>query len=372
MNRFLWITENYYPSRGGMAQSCDRITENLRKSGIYIDILHLTTAHVSKKEKHGQTGNYYAIELIEDQAHSINLAWIKTSQLHQKTPYTHLVAFGGNSPLIAAPVFSKWLNIKLITLLRGNDFDQAIFSSRKQDVLFRALKKSDLICTVSNDKTQRIKRLCPQANVAYIPNGISTNWQLLPSDIENAQKWKNQLNIDNEKLVIGLFGVLKAKKGFDFFLEALHMAHLITDIHLIITGEIPSSTQHRLQNSQISYSLLPFQDRYDLLQYYAVCDAIALPSFYDGMPNVLLEAGAVGIPPIVSDIEGLTAVVSGQQYGWVFENNNLKDAATQLLAFAETSNNQRKKIGENLKNRILELFNEKLETQAYLNELNKL
>lgn len=372
MKRFLWITENYYPSRGGMSQSCDRITTNLRQNGVYIDILHLTTAQLSKKEKQGSNGNYYAIELNEDQAHSINLAWIKAEQLHAESAYTHVVAFGGNLPLVAAPVFAKWLGAKLITLLRGNDFDMAVFSSRKQDILLQALRQSELVCTVSSDKKQKINQLLPGVSVEYVPNGITPNWKLLPSDIENAKKWKSELHIDKEILIIGLFGVLKAKKGFDFFLEALRVAHLITDVHLIITGEILPESLHKLQNSEISYSMLPFQDRYDLLQYYAVCDAIALPSFYDGMPNVLLEAGAVGIPPIVSDIPGLTDVVENKNFGWIFQNNNIKEAATQLLAFAETPAQERKKIGENIKNRILEHFNDQKETQHYLKLLQKI
>ena len=43
---------------------------------------------------------------------------------------------------------------------------------------------------------------------------------------------------------------------------------------------------------------LPFLDRFELLPWYAACDWIAIPSFYDGLPNVLAEAAALGIPLI--------------------------------------------------------------------------
>ncbi|MFN3315646.1 MAG: hypothetical protein ACK40K_02455, partial [Raineya sp.] len=40
--KVLWLTENYPPNRGGMAQSCDRIVFNLRKNSVEIHLLHLT------------------------------------------------------------------------------------------------------------------------------------------------------------------------------------------------------------------------------------------------------------------------------------------------------------------------------------------
>ena len=40
--RALWLTETYPPSRGGMAQSCDRIVRGLRRRGVTVDVLHFT------------------------------------------------------------------------------------------------------------------------------------------------------------------------------------------------------------------------------------------------------------------------------------------------------------------------------------------
>ena len=43
---------------------------------------------------------------------------------------THVVAFGGFVPLLAAPTYAAWLNVPLVTLLRGNDFDLGLFDAR--------------------------------------------------------------------------------------------------------------------------------------------------------------------------------------------------------------------------------------------------
>ena len=41
-HRVLWLTGHYPPSRGGMAQSCDRIVRGLRAAGAEVDVAHLT------------------------------------------------------------------------------------------------------------------------------------------------------------------------------------------------------------------------------------------------------------------------------------------------------------------------------------------
>ena len=59
----------------------------------------------------------------------------------------------------------------------------------------------------------------------------------------------------------------------------------------------------------VAHTLLPFLDRFELLTVYAACDVVALPSFYDGLPNVALEAAALGIPLLASDAGGLADLV---------------------------------------------------------------
>ena len=64
---------------------------------------------------------------------------------------------------------------------------------------------------------------------------------------------------------------------------------------------------------EIAWSHIPFTSRFDLLRWYAACDAVAIPSLYDGMPNVLLEAGALGIPVLGSSAGGLADVLADGQ-----------------------------------------------------------
>ena len=110
---------------------------------------------------------------------------------------------------------------------------------------------------------------------------------------------------------LGLFGQLKAKKGGVLLLEALARSGTAERFHLLLAGwlEPDMDAWLREHDGAISYTLLPFLDRYELLPWYAACDWIAIPSFYDGLPNVLMEAAALGIPLIASRAGGMADVL---------------------------------------------------------------
>ena len=65
-----------------------------------------------------------------------------------------------------------------------------------------------------------------------------------------------------------------------------------------------------LAEHELEHTALPFLDRYELLPWYAACDFIAIPSFYDGLPNVLVEAAALGVPLIASRVDGMADVLT--------------------------------------------------------------
>ena len=83
-----------------------------------------------------------------------------------------MVAFGGSRPIAAGPVYAAWLDVPLLTLIRGNDFDAAVFSAQRRPILDEAITRSALVCAVSRDKAEKIAALHPDTPVRWIPNGI--------------------------------------------------------------------------------------------------------------------------------------------------------------------------------------------------------
>lgn len=369
--KLLWITENYPPMRGGMAQSCDRIVFNLRKKNVEIHLLHLNPHVLSPKVSVSQCGNDILFPVEEDLAHTFHLLKHFLEKYLCQHQCTHLVNFGGYASMFLTPILSKIFDLPLITLLRGNDFDAGLFSPRRKNLVEECLLQSSLICAVSSDKIQLIQKLYPHLKVVFTPNGIDTSqWHCLPADIEHAQNWK-KTHVQAGRKVIGLFGHLKEKKGALFFLETLLRADLQDNIHLLIVGEMQKEMKDfLLAENSLAYTHYEFLDRYALLGFYPACDAVAIPSFYDGMPNVLLEAMALGLPIVASKVAGMADVLLNTA-NFLFEPNDFESCAEALNLFLQTENAFLQKIGKENCNLVQNQYTESQEADNYLNFFKK-
>ncbi|MBL3657256.1 glycosyltransferase family 4 protein [Fulvivirga sediminis] len=348
-SRCLWLTDNYPPQRGGMAQSCDRIVNGLRQAGVEIDIIHFTSKEGKSKKHQQQNGSYTSIPFSNSEAHVLNIAW---NYIKKMPKFDFIVCFGGYISMTGAPVFSKWLDTRLVTLIRGNDLDAGIFTPRKRGILEDALRQSELVCTVSSDKADKISKWLSHPNAKFVANGIDMNeWLPTHSERQFAADWRAQ-NVSGDKTVLGIFGQLKAKKGLDFFLDSLKRTSWRDTAHLLLIGETEEHLIDLLESAELTYSILPFHDRYELMKYYLCCDAMVIPSFYDGMPNVLLEAGALGIPVLGSRVDGMADVITNHQDGFLFEPGNEDDCKKTLYQFFNLTRERQKELGANLKRTI--------------------
>ena len=362
----LWLTENYPPQRGGMAQSCDRIINGLRKSGHTIHIIHLYQGSRPYQRKTEQNGSYTSIPFEDSEAHTLNRLYIFLRQ--QYTSIGFLVCFGGYLPLLAAPVYKKWLNVKLVTMFRGNDFDLGIFTPRKRGYIEDAIIEANLVISVSKKKSEQIELLIPNRQVQYVPNGIDLDeWQPMQSEISFAHRWREE-NVKKEELVFGIFGQLKAKKGVNFFLETVHLKKLTDRIKFLFVGELNEASKTELTDKNINYVHLEFLDHFELMKYYLTCDAVAIPSFYDGMPNVLLESAALGIPVITSDVDGMYDLLAPLDYPFMFRAGDIEDCGKKVFDYLQLPKEKRASLGELLKTTIKTNYTKEMETEK-LSEL---
>jgi glycosyltransferase involved in cell wall biosynthesis len=367
--RLLWLTENYFPSRGGMAESCDRIVHALRRAGVTIDLAHLSNRADKPQVAVKHQGCDIVCPVGNDPAHALNGLWNLLTK--KDSAFTHVVAFGGALPLLAAPVFSAWLGAPLITLFRGNDFDVAIFTPRRAEVLRAAIEQSARVCVVSRDKAQKINALFPHLQPVWIPNGIDlASWQLLPSHKKGAQLWRCA-SVKTGRRVLGMFGHIKQKKGGLFFLETLRDAGLAERFHLLFVGELDAEIVAwlELHHEEIAHSIFPFVDRYDLMPHYQACDLVIIPSFYDGLPNVLLEAAGLSIPLLAARTGGMADVLEDGRHGFLFHPGDTQDCRKALQRAASASPDELQSLGEACRSMVESRLHLQGETESYLNLL---
>ncbi|NCB38458.1 MAG: glycosyltransferase [Erysipelotrichia bacterium] len=366
--KVLWLTENYPPRRGGMAQACDRIVNNLRLSGLTVDVVFFSNGVASTRIIQQQNGCEIFFSTSDSAAHDLNCLFNILTNPVNHLNYTHIVAFGGNLPIIALPVFSAWLNCIAITMFRGNDFDLGIFSPQRRIALSAAIEASKTVCVLTSELKTKISQIYPTAQIRQIANGIDTNtWQAEAFDRQAALEWR-AANIGENKLVIGLFGQFKAKKGGLFLLENALKSNIQDSFHFMIVGDIEAEMQNWLDQhaEQLNFSRLPFLDRFELLAKYPACDLIGIPSHYDGMPNVLLEAGALGIPVIAARVGGIVDVIPDALQPLTFHPGDAHGCQQTLWNISRLKQEQLRALGEALQNRIKQDFTATRENNSYL------
>jgi len=329
--RILWITDRYPPAKGGMAVSCSRQVRGLRRRGMAVDVVVLGSLQVFEATVEERDGG--ADILVPPDAEpgmGANQAWMFVQARHSREAYSHAVGFGASMGGYHAVTFAAWLGVPSSVLVRGNDFDRDWFLPQRGGMVREAFARATGIGAVTMEKVRRIRALFPDHRVEWTPNSVDTaRWQLLPADRARREEVRALLGADDGARVIGLFGELKAKKRIPFWLEAVRDQGLMGRIRLLVVGTLDAATAAILDDPAIAPRSvrLPFCAPDELAGLYAAADFVAIPSLFEGMPNVLLEAMACGVVPIVSDAGAMCEVVTDGETGFLFGNEDRASAA---------------------------------------------
>lgn len=356
--RVLWVTERYPPAKGGMAVSCARQVRGLRRRGVIVDVLTMERGTVSLLVEPRDNGDDLRVgrDLID--AMGPNLAWTAVAERHAREPYACTVGFGASWAGFVAVTFSAWLTAGSAVLIRGNDLDRDWFLPRRGGWVREALSRARAVGAVSPEKAERVARLYPGKAVRWTPNGIdASRWRLLPADETRREEVRAMLKAKDRR-VVGLFGDLKAKKRVTLWLEAVRDAGLLDRLALLIVGQVDPVSARILDDPALAPPnvRIPFSPPAELPALYAACDFVAIPSSFDGMPNVLLEAMACGVPPIASNAGAMAEIVGDGETGFLFPAENREAAGAATLRALALSTEEARAMGERARQAVTTRF----------------
>ena len=103
--------------------------------------------------------------------------------------------------------------------------------------------------------------------------------------------------------------------------------------------------------------------------YYAVSDCIVLPSYHEGMSNVLLEAASTGRPIITSRIPGCQEAVEDDQTGYLVEVKNSEDLYRKMKNMLHLTFDQREEMGKHGRSKMEHEFDKKQVVNETINAL---
>jgi glycosyltransferase involved in cell wall biosynthesis len=154
-------------------------------------------------------------------------------------------------------------------------------------------------------------------------NGIDTSF-FSPSliKLEEMQQLKLDLNIAVDDFVFVFVGRLVKDKGINELVTAFEDLHkLNSKAKLLLVGDYESDLDplfpEVLNSIKENPAIISVGFQYDVRPYFSIADVLVFPSYREGFPNVVMQAGAMGLPSIVSDINGCNEIIENNRNGFI-------------------------------------------------------
>jgi len=156
-------------------------------------------------------------------------------------------------------------------------------------------------------------------------NGILRNWfEPIPN-----KKYSN-----SPKKVIGAIGLLIERKGYDYLIGAMpKVLERFPESKLVIVGEgdYREVLKTQINRLKLSHNVELIGRQSDVRYWLEKMDLFVLPSLVEGLPTVIIESMARGVPVIASNIPGNDELVFNEETGWLADARSANDLAAKIL-----------------------------------------
>ena len=135
-------------------------------------------------------------------------------------------------------------------------------------------------------------------------------------------------------------------------------------------GESHSANRTALSKDEITklskQGVITYFDRTDdVKSFLDRVDCVVLPSYREGSPRSIMEASAVALPVIVSDVPGCRQVVDNGITGLYCKVRDGRDLAKKMEIMIKMPENERKKMGQMGRQKMLNLYDESVVLEKY-------
>ncbi|WP_431157699.1 glycosyltransferase family 4 protein [Winogradskyella poriferorum] len=223
------------------------------------------------------------------------------------------------------------------------------------------------------------ERFCSEAKLKVLGNGSSNGVDIEHFNPENinkhdVDKLRIKYEINQDDIILLFVGRIVKDKGIKELVDAFDSVNKLNKkIKLILVGPkedhldpLDKQTNHLINTRE---NIIAVGATDDVRPYYSLCDIFVFPSYREGFPNVVLEAGSMGKACIVSNINGCNEIIIPEYNGLIVPKKNsekLKEAIQTLILdislIKTMSKNARKNVIEKYQrkvvwNEILKLYN---------------
>lgn len=244
-------------------------------------------------------------------------------------------------PLFDGTMGALFSGVKTIV---HTDHARGAASSKRWEYIERLMSKFVYrFVAVSDDTAQKLIKYqkISSKKITTIMNGIDGDKYQIDFD-EN--RLRSELIGDREGPVIGLGVRLAEQKGIHYLLQAMpEVIKRFPDITLLIAGKGPLEAQLKgvADDLDISDNVRFVGPRLDLHQILKIFDIYVLPSLWEGLPMVLLEAMAAGCPIISTDVGGIYMAITNGVNGTLVPPQKPQKLSSAIIDLLSNDNLRR-------------------------------
>ena len=172
----------------------------------------------------------------------------------------------------------------------------------------RAVRWTDRIVCVSEEEVRLGREAGVSARYEVVPNGVDLAAYPFADDTERRFA-RSRLGLNPDAPTVVCIGRLSRQKGQDVLIEAWpRVARTVDGARLYLVGDGPDRSE---LEAKAPGGVVFAGTKADVPDWLAAADVIALPSRWEGMSMVMLEAMATGRPVVASDVAGASEALRG-------------------------------------------------------------
>ena len=368
----LILSHEYPPIGGGGGNACYFLAREFVRTGSRVTVL---TAQFGGKKEHEVTKDGVRIcrvpcrrtkmetsSLMEMASYLIH-AWKRAVRMVRTELFDICLVFFGVPSGPIAWYLKKRFALPYMIRLGGGDI---LGAQKRFQYIYKILNPAlhriwgcaDRLVANSEGLRERALQFDHTNRIDIVPNGVD--------DLFYVPEKKSERGY----IKILFVSRLIEGKGLQYIIpdikriEAVVKAECGRSLRLLIVGDGPyKKCLERIVAQTGSSGIVTFEGRKEkeqIRQYYQDADIFILPSLSEGMPNVVLEAMACGLPVLMTPCEGSKELIRGN--GIISELENFPEHLTRLCV----DRDMRSKMGEISRYRVEDLFQWKCIGHKYL------
>ena len=312
--RIALISDGLFPLfLGGMQKHSVRLAASLADAGAEVTLFHphenLAIKNLFTSQQLKKITDVYIPwpRVVKIPGHYLLSNYLYSLSVHRallkqnnRLDAVYVQGFSGwktiNKGIGKTPVVLNMHGMEMFQITKG-------FRNRINSILLglpaaQLIKKADAVVSLGGKLSNIIRRIAPNQRIVELPVGIDTQWLKADKPTEYTSERK--------VLFVGRY---EWRKGLDLLNAVIPslLEKYKTNLRFEFIGAIPY--EKRIIHNAVHY-YGPLYDEQLIREVYKTAHVLVCPSYSEGMPTVILEAMAVGLPVIASDVGAVAVLVS--------------------------------------------------------------